>query len=398
MSSELAVWLVVGGIVLCLMALFVVILARGMDASHSKVMSTNALAAALPAGPLGALLKKHVLASSEKDATEKGKKAGGAVAAVIGSLVAIGVGAGIVSDIFGRGIDVAGLTPVEITAGDLHGTLLSPRRNAPVVLIVPGSGPTDRDGNSALGLKTNMYRMLAEGLAAEGIATVRVDKRGMFSSATAGDPNAVSVDIYANDYRAWIDAIRQHTGRKCVWLLGHSEGALMVSAAAEGRKDVCGLILVSGMGRKMGDVIRAQLKANPANAPVLDQAFAAIAELEAGRRPDTAGMHPALLRLFAPQVQDFLLSVFATDPVEAVNKARVKTLLVHGTTDLQVTEEDARLLNNARRTRLELIRGMNHVLKDAPEDRAANLATYADPDFPLHPKLVREIEDFIQDD
>ena len=172
----------------------------------------------------------------------------------------------------------------------------------------------------------------------------------------------------------------------------------MVSAAAQGRKDVCGLILVSGMGRKMGDVLRQQLQDNPANAPLLGQAFAAIDELEAGRRSTRPNMHPALTPLFAPQVQDFLISVFAIDPVEAVRKARVKTLIVQGRNDLQVTVEDARLLNKAPRTSMELISDMNHVLKDAPFDRAGNLATYADPSLPVSPRLVREIEDFINDD
>jgi pimeloyl-ACP methyl ester carboxylesterase len=402
MTADLAIWLVGGGVALSLMALFVVILARSMDAAHAKPPASNAeaLAASLPAGKLGGMLKKHAPAppDAQKEAGAKSKKAGGAVAAAIGSVAAVGVGAGIVSDIFDRRTDVASLAPVEITAGDLRGTLLSPRKKAPVVLMVPGSGPTDRDGNSPLGVNSNMYRQLAEGLAAEGIATVRVDKRGMFGSTGAGDPNAVSVDIYANDYRAWIDAIREQTGRKCVWLLGHSEGALMVSAAAEGRKDVCGLILVAGMGRRMGDVIRAQLEANPANAPLLGEAFAALDDLEAGRHTDTSTMNPALLPLFAPPVQDFLISMLEADPVDTLRRAKVKSLVVQGTSDLQVTEEDARLLNKARRTKLELIRGMNHVLKEAPADRAANLATYANPDLPLHPKLVREIEDFIEDD
>ena len=405
MTSQLAGWLVGGGIVACLMALFVVILARTMDAGRSKFSAADAavLAAVLPSGPLGAMLKKHVLESSSGDthrkeaAAKAGKKAGGVVAALIGGAVAVSIGAAIASDAFEERA-LANMIPIELSAGELHGTLLSPRKNAPVVLIVPGSGPTDRDGNSPLGVKANMYKLLAEGLAQEGIASVRVDKRGMFGSAGAGNPNNVSVEAYAGDYRAWIDAIRAETGRKCVWLLGHSEGALMVSAAAEGRKDVCGLILVSGMGRRMGDVIRAQLKANPANAPLLDQAFAALDDLEAGRHPDTSNMNPALLPLFAPQVQDFLISVFATDPVETVRRAQVKTLIVQGTTDLQVTEEDARLLKKVRRTKLELIGGMNHVLKEAPADRTANLATYTNPDLPLHPRLVREIENFIEDD
>jgi hypothetical protein len=67
-------------------------------------------------------------------------------------------------------------------------------------------------------------------------------------------------------------------------------------------------------------------------------------------------------------------------------------------TDLQVTIEDAKLLNKPPRTKMELIKGMNHILKEAPEDRAANLATYTNPTLPLHPRLVRKIEDFIEGD
>ncbi len=201
--------------------------------------------------------------------------------------------------------------------------MLSAGKRAPVMLIVPGSGPTDRDGNSPLGIKAAPYRLLAEALAKDDISTVRVDKRGMFASAAAGDPNAVSVDIYANDYRAWIDAIREQTGAKCVWLLGHSEGALMVSAAAEGRKDVCGLVLVSGAGRPILDVMRDQLQANPANAPILPEALHAIDELKAGRHVDTAGMNPALARLFAPQVQDFMISCLRSRSRRGLEKRRM---------------------------------------------------------------------------
>src|SRR5262245_27369550 len=159
---------------------------------------------------------------------------------------------------------VTGLTmreESEVAAGALHGTMLTTGPRAPIVLIVPGSGPTDRDGNSLLGVRAANYRLLAEALARKGVSSVRVDKRGMFGSAGAGDPNAVTVELYATDIRAWIDSIRKATGTRCVWLLGHSEGALMVSAAARERNDVCGLVLVAGAGRRWGDVLRAQLAA-----------------------------------------------------------------------------------------------------------------------------------------
>jgi pimeloyl-ACP methyl ester carboxylesterase len=152
------------------------------------------------------------------------------------------------------------------------------------------------------------------------------------------------------------------------------------------------------MGRKMGDVIRQKLRENPANAPVLDEALRSLDALEAGRRVDPADMHAALAPLFGAPVQDEIVATLAIDPVEAVRRAKKRTLVVQGTTDLQVSVEDARRLNAAPKTKLQLITGMNHVLKAAPADRAANVATYSNPSLPLAAKLVRRIEDFIKDD
>lgn len=287
----------------------------------------------------------------------------------------------------------------ELTAGALHGTMVNARNSDPVVLIVPGSGPTDRDGNNPMGVNANTYRILADELIEERIATVRIDKRGMFASRDAGDPNAVSPDIYAADIHAWIDAIKAERGEGsgCVFLMGHSEGALMVSRAAAGRDDVCGLILIAGMGRPMGQVIREQLAANPANAPIMDEALAALTEIEAGRRVDVTNMTPALIPLFAPQVQDYLISVINLDPVDVLRAARKETLIIQGDRDIQVSVEDARLLDAVRNTDLRIIDGMNHVLKAAPEDRAGNLATYSDPNLPLAKDLVRRIRRFVKD-
>lgn len=188
-------------------------------------------------------------------------------------------------------------------AGALQGTMLAPGvAHSSVILIIPGSGPTDRNGNSPLGVGSSTYRLLAEGLVARGVTTVRIDKRGMFGSARAiPDPNAVTIPDYVADVRSWTSVIRARTGAPCIWLLGHSEGGLVALAAARA-PDVCGLLLLSAAGRPLGTVLREQLRANPANAPVLDQAMSALTTLEAGRRVDTTGMHPGLMPLFAPRI------------------------------------------------------------------------------------------------
>ncbi len=226
--------------------------------------------------------------------------------------------------------------------------LAPPAGHGPVILIIPGSGPTDRNGNNPAGVAAASYRLLAEGLLERGVSTVRVDKRGMFGSAAAvADANAVTIADYAADVHAWVTAIRQQTRATCVWVLGHSEGGLVAMAAAQNRQDLCGLILVAAAGKPMGEVIRDQLKANPANAPILGQALRAIDALQAGKHVDASDMNPALLPLFRPSVQGYLISAFSYDPVKLLTGYQKPVLILQGQRDLQVREGDARLLQAA---------------------------------------------------
>ncbi|MEG3154105.1 alpha/beta hydrolase [Sphingomonas sp. RB1R13] len=287
-----------------------------------------------------------------------------------------------------------------LTAGPtaaLAGTLAMPvGRARATLLIIPGSGPTDRDGNNVMGVAAAPYRMLASDLAARGIATVRIDKRGMFASKAAGNPNAASIALYARDTADWVAATRRATGARCVWLAGHSEGGLIALVSAH-QPGICGLILIAAPGRPLGQIIRAQLLANPANAPLLPPALAALDQLEAGKHADLAKMHPALAKgLFNPKVQDYLIEAFRYDPAALAKGTTVPLLIVQGEHDIQVSRADADRLASAQpRAKLAVIAGMNHVLKIAPADRAANVATYADPALPLAPGLVDAIVGFV---
>jgi pimeloyl-ACP methyl ester carboxylesterase len=292
-------------------------------------------------------------------------------------------------------------SPIEAAgpSGALHGTLLAPvGARGPVVLIIPGSGPTDRDGNNPLGIRAATYRLLAADLARRGISSVRIDKRGMFGSAAAtADANAVTIADYVSDVHAWIQVIRERTGTTCVWLLGHSEGALVAMVAARTQPDLCGLILVSGAGRPIGEVLRAQLSANPANASVLPAALRAIDALEAGQTVDTAQLPPPLLGLFAARVQGFLISAFSYDPAQLLSGINKPVLIIQGQRDLQVQEADARLLQQADpKATLVLLPEVNHVLKLVPtDDIGSNVATYSDPALPIAPGVGDAIARFL---
>jgi len=283
--------------------------------------------------------------------------------------------------------------------GPLAGTFVAPSNSRAIVLIIPGSGPTDRDGNSPLGVKASMYRQLAEGLAQQHIGSVRIDKRGMFGSAKAvPDANAVTVDDYVQDTLSWIATIRAKTGGRCVWLLGHSEGGLMALAtAARHPESVCGLILVSTAGRALGDVISEQLHANPANGALADAGDVAIRELTQGHRVEVSTLPPPLVPLFNPAVQGFLISLFAQDPTQLIARVRVPVLIVQGERDLQVGTVDAERLKQAHPTAtLALLPDVNHVLKTVTsDDRAANIQTYGDATLPIAPSVVDTIAEFI---
>lgn len=288
-------------------------------------------------------------------------------------------------------------TPVVLLSepAPLHGTLLAPDGpTRAAALIIAGSGPTDRDGNSPLGVSASSYRLLAEGLAAQGIATVRTDKRGVGESAAALTAEAdLRFTHYSDDARAWAAETARLTGQPCAWLIGHSEGALVaLVAVAGGDEAVCGLVLLAGPGRPIGAVLREQLANAPE--PLRSQAGAILGELEAGR--PVTDVPPQLAALFRPSVQPYMISWLPLDPAALVAAWDGPVMIGQGTTDIQVGLTDANALAAARPdARLAIWEGVNHLLKIAPADRAANMATYRDPTLPLAPGVVDDVAGFI---
>lgn len=285
----------------------------------------------------------------------------------------------------------------EMHAGKLGGMLCFPAgRYRDVVVIIPGSGPTDRDGNNWLGIKARSYQLLAEGLARAGIASLRIDKRGMFSSRMAlRNPNQVTIGDYADDIAVWVARLMRCCRQCRIWLAGHSEGGLVAMAAAQRVASLSGLILLAVPGRTLGDVLRAQL-ATVDNAE-RDALYGRIAELEQGIRRKTVD-GGLVQRLFPAAVQDFLIDVMQYQPAALMRQIDLSTLLIQGGRDLQVGVGDAELLAAAgKRCRLVILPNVNHVLKPVKSGIQDNLNAYRSARRPLDEHLVPAIAQFIRD-
>ena len=292
-----------------------------------------------------------------------------------------------------RAVEIAG------PAGPLAGTFRSGGAGAPVIVIIPGSGPTDRHGNNPLGVKAAPYRLLAERLSAMGVSTLRVDKRGLFGSKAAlADPAKVTFADYAADARAWAGKARELSGAKCAWVGGHSEGALVALVAGQQPAGLCGIVSISGTGRPIGAVLREQLRSNPAYAPFLEPAMAAIETLEKGGSVDATKLPAPLVPLFHASVQPFMRDWMAHDPAKLAGALKLPLLIVQGGRDLQVSVADANALHAAQpESELSVVTEANHVLKAVPEgDRAANMASYGDPALPLAAGIAEAIANFVK--
>jgi len=290
-------------------------------------------------------------------------------------------------------------SPYTIHSGSLGlaATLTMPRGatgSVPVAVIIAGSGPTDRNGNSVMGIRPNSYAQLAWRLAERGIATLRYDKRGMPGTHGTFDIRTMTLEDFAGDARAAAESLARDSRFSRVVLLGHSEGASLALIAARQGAPVAGVVHVSGLGRPLSVVMREQLSRQFDSATLVRYDTAMKYYLR-GEQP--ADVPPQLGMLFVPVNQTFMRSLATLDPPAVIRSVRQPVLLVQGATDIQATVADAERLHAARPdARLVVLPETNHVLKHiADTTLAAQMPTYQEPGVPIVPEVVRVIADWI---
>lgn len=274
----------------------------------------------------------------------------------------------------------------------LYGTLQKPvTKSEKAVLLIAGSGKTNRDGNTFPTYKNDGLKKLSEALTSKGYATLRYDKRGVGKSVSDSVPyNSIRFDDYITDASKWIDFLKKQY--KDITIIGHSQGGLVGMLAIQ-QSSVNRFISLAGISEDVSTTIKRQVSKQPdfvkeALYPILDS-------LKAGKKVKEV---PSYLNvLVGPDVQDYMMSFMKYDPRIEIKKIKIPTLIIQGNTDIQITVEEARALSEqSDYATLKVISNMNHVLRESTMNQAENIATYNNSELPLHKDLAKIIEQFLK--
>jgi pimeloyl-ACP methyl ester carboxylesterase len=274
----------------------------------------------------------------------------------------------------------------------IYGTLLTPNavKKPPLVILIPGSGPTDRDGNNAV-MKNNSLKYLAESLSNLKIATYRFDKSVLtFTKKDSLKIKALTFNTFINEATSVIEYFKKSKKYSKIIIAGHSQGSLVGMVASQNNVDA--FISLEGAGRLIDEIIIEQIAKQ---APYLkEETIRVLKELKQGKL--VTDFNPMLISLFNQQVQPFLISWIQYNPQIEIKKLTIPILIIQGTKDIQVSIKDAELLHNANTaSKLQLIENMNHIFKEINADVNENLQSYSNPKLPITPILTTSILNFI---
>ena len=277
----------------------------------------------------------------------------------------------------------------------LYGTLLSKNNQQKIAIIIAGSGPTDRNGNSTMGPATNEYEQLAHALDSQNIATFRYDKRGIAKSAATNFKESDLVfDDYVKDAEKIFDYLDDSLGFKNIFFIGHSEGSLIGMLASQ-KKKVAGYISVAGAGRPIDVILEEQMQNQPLPDSVKQQIPHIFNQLKEGK--EVNNFPEILAPLFRKSIQPYMISWLKYAPEKEIKKLSCPSLIIQGGCDIQVKVEDANNLHNGnKKSELDIIPTMSHTLKNAGADCINQQKTYTDGSMPIDPVLVDDIVKFIK--
>lgn len=284
-------------------------------------------------------------------------------------------------------------TEKELTINQhIDGTLLTPNniRKPNLAIIIAGSGPTNRDGNQNF-LKNNSLKKLAEGLSNQGIATFRYDKRIVKQIREGNIDKNITFDDFVTDAKSVVEYFKPSRKFKNIYIIGHSQGSLVGMLAALDGAD--GFISLAGAGQPIDNIIIDQVNKT---APMFNEETKRVFDtLRTGKT--TTDFPPALASIFNIDVQPFIMNWMQYNPQDIISELKIPILLINGTKDIQVLEEEAKQLKEANpKAQLVIIENMNHILVPIDGDNLENTKSYNEPDRKLSEELVPAIVEFIK--
>jgi len=278
----------------------------------------------------------------------------------------------------------------------VEGTLLSPNsKSNTLAIIIPGSGPTDRDGNQNF-IKNNSLKFLAQDLTNNGITTFRYDKRALTmlkKGASAKNISKITFDSFIDDTKKVVSYFKNRKRYDKVYIVGHSQGSLVGMLAAT--ENVDGFISIAGAGKTIDQIILEQIGIMGAD-DLVESAKKTFEIMKTGKVDKN--FNPGLANIFNLDVQPFIMNWISYSPTEELAKLTIPTLIINGTNDIQVSVTEAELLKKAKEdAELVLIENMNHVLKTVTsKDTQENTKSYNMPLLKNTPVLAEKIITFIK--
>ena len=276
----------------------------------------------------------------------------------------------------------------------INGTLLSPNATSKneLVILILGSGPTDRDGNNNV-MKNNSLKFLAEELTTNNIATYRYDKSVLsYTKEDKEKVDSLTFDVFINEAKTVISHFANSNNYSKIIVAGHSQGSLVGIIASQNTVD--GFISLAGAGRSIDVILVEQIKKQ---APFLkDETVNILTELKKGNTVEE--FNPMLNSVFRKSVQPFLISWIKYNPQEEINKLATPVLIINGSKDIQVQNLDAELLHKAKEnSQLKIIENMNHLFKEIKGDLNENMSSYTNPTLPVMKELTTIITTFVKE-
>lgn len=275
----------------------------------------------------------------------------------------------------------------------VKGSLLLPEvsEKAPLVILLTGSGPNDRNGNSMM-TRNDSHKQLAIALQENGIATYRYDKRSFTLVSERKPTDDISFNDFVTDAKSVIAHFENDDRFSNIILVGHSQGSLIAMLAMSDAID--GFVSIAGPADPIDQSIIEQVAAQ---APGLDKELQKIFTQMKSQDSVVTDINPYLMSIVAPQIQPFMKSWMAYNPQEIIKGINVPVLLINGTRDRQVNQSQAQKLHEALpESELIIITGMDHLFKKVGDDDIEAAKSYTDPSFPLHPQLLNSIVTFVK--